>query len=533
MSSTRKGLALLQARDAAHARDLLGLGSAALLEESEITVDILGASTELTIVNGAITVTGHHHRVDTEADASSDILDTINGGSAGDLLLIRPEDAARTVELQEGGNLQLFADCSLDETTVSIVLVYNGTDWQEVSRSTTPTSFRNALGLGTIATQDSNSVNITGGVVSGITDLTVLDGGTGASDAPTARTNLGLAGMAIQEANSVAIVGGSITGLTAFNIGGDVVLARDAANILAQRNGANAQATRIYNTFTDASNYERGILAWVTNEFVVGTAVAGSGTPRDMKLVAPRIILDGAVVYNSANATISGDAITYSATRMFIDTEGGAPTDNLQTINTGVATGGEMLILRTANDARDVIVKDGLDNIFLNEGDCLLSDKASALYLLWSGLVWREVSRSTKPPERRASLGLATRTIQFQFDDAVPVSIGDDLAYVSRIPSSLNGGIITAVHAQVKTAGSGGLSSWQLVKTGAGTGAVNVLSTELSIDTDETSSDTAATPPVINTANDDLVTGDRLSLKGTAVGTTPAKGLTVTVTITL
>jgi hypothetical protein len=40
---------------------------------------------------------------------------------------------------------------------------------------------RTNLGLGTIATQNSNSVSITGGSITGITDLAVADGGTGLS----------------------------------------------------------------------------------------------------------------------------------------------------------------------------------------------------------------------------------------------------------------------------------------------------------------------------------------------------------------
>ena len=62
----------------------------------------------------------------------------------------------------------------------------------------------------------------------------------------------------------------------------DVVLARDAAGTLAQRNGINAQTFNIYNTYTDASNYERAHIGWndTADTFVIGTEAAGTGIGR-------------------------------------------------------------------------------------------------------------------------------------------------------------------------------------------------------------------------------------------------------------
>ncbi len=64
------------------------------------------AATELTIATGAITATQSHHTIDTQADAGTDDLDTINGLVANQLYFFRPANDARTVVLKHGtGNL--------------------------------------------------------------------------------------------------------------------------------------------------------------------------------------------------------------------------------------------------------------------------------------------------------------------------------------------------------------------------------------------------------------------------------------------
>ena len=65
----------------------------------------------------------------------------------------------------------------------------------------------------------------------------------------------------------------------------DCIIGRDAANTLAQRNGVNAQTFNIYNTFTDASNYERGVIGWSGNEFTISTQGAGTGSGRPIKFI--------------------------------------------------------------------------------------------------------------------------------------------------------------------------------------------------------------------------------------------------------
>jgi hypothetical protein len=64
----------------------------------------------------------------------------------------------------------------------------------------------------------------------------------------------------------------------------DTFLVRDAANTVAQRNGTNAQAFRLYNTFTTVSDYERLQLDYSANIARVITTQAGTGVARQMQI---------------------------------------------------------------------------------------------------------------------------------------------------------------------------------------------------------------------------------------------------------
>jgi len=83
---------------------------------------------------------------------------------------------------------------------------------------------------------------------------------------------------------------GADSGLTfnkatdALTIGGNVTLLGEAANVLALRNGTNAQQLFLYNSYTDASNYERFQMAWSGNTLYLNTAKGGTGTARGLTI---------------------------------------------------------------------------------------------------------------------------------------------------------------------------------------------------------------------------------------------------------
>ncbi len=102
------------------------------------------------------------------------------------------------------------------------------------------------------------------------------------------------------------------------------------------------------------------------------------------------------------------------------------------------------------------------------------------------------------------------------------LTVADGQAYY-RVPSALNGMNLVEVAAAVTTASSSGLPTIQLANV---TDAVDMLSTKLTIDANETDSKDATTASVIDTTKDDVATGDMLRVDVDVAGT-GTKGLIV------
>lgn len=119
--------------------------------------------------------------------------------------------------------------------------------------------------------------------------------------------------------------------------------------------------------------------------------------------------------------------------------------------------------------------------------------------------------------------------MQFKIvDDSTLLVVGDG-QLIFCIPSELNGYNLTGAQAYVTTVSSSGLPNVQVRNVTTG---FDMLSTPITIDVSEFTSYTAATPPVIDLARDDVATGNRIAIDIDAAGT-GTKGLGILLTFQL
>lgn len=146
------------------------------------------------------------------------------------------------------------------------LVISNGSNSVTIANGAWSSIWHDGTNMFSQATFDSASVSITGGTITGITDLAVADGGTGASTSGDARTNLGVGT-------------GDSPQFTAVNIGNatDTTVARSAAGVLSvEGNVVPSPASQAQHDIL-----VRGATSW--NRLPIGTngqvLTVSSGTP--------------------------------------------------------------------------------------------------------------------------------------------------------------------------------------------------------------------------------------------------------------
>jgi hypothetical protein len=130
-------------------------------------------------------------------------------------------------------------------------------------------------------------------------------------------------------------------------------------------------------------------------------------------------------------------------------------------------------------------------------------------------------------PDALSGSTYGTAFVELQpFLATTTVAIGDLVGgVIFRVPAELNGWNLVSVGACVMTAGTTGTTDIQIRNI---TQAADMLSTKITIDSTELDSKDATAPPVIDTDEDDVATGDQIRIDVDAVSTTPPLGLVVT-----
>lgn len=218
----------------------------------------------------------------------------------------------------------------------------------------------------------------------------------------------------------------------------------------------------------------------------------GATTDLDLgtqKIITPR--LDGTVAGGLTLSSTGNPLSLITDTDVIIDTEN---TGNYARLRTQNLTGGVNLEFPDASGTF-ALTSDIPTDASASETD---TGTSTAKYVSPDGL---------------AGSNYGTRGFSILINDTTALTAGDGKAYF-RIPEECNGFDLVGVRF-ARVSGTG----IPLVQIHNVTQAVDMLTTRVSIDSGQTDSSTATTPVVIDTANDDVASSDRLRIDVDDAGT--------------
>jgi hypothetical protein len=318
----------------------------------------------LTIAAGAITIVSTtpvvRVLIDTEAAAATDDLDTINGGAEGQIAIFQPTSSSRDVQYRDnsvgGGNLSSVLDASFTSLAVAEQIVFQkrGSTWYEVSRALRPTG-----GLGHSA-----------------------DGSIQIADA-------GVTSAKLRDSVALSVIGRSAnsTGVPADIAGTDGQVLRVSGTALG------------FGTVASAGLRDSAALS------VIGRSANSTGVPADIAGTDGQVLrvsgtalgfgtISSASVFPLYNesVTISAGSIsvtTAAASSAAVSTEGGAGSDNLDTISGGIS--GQILTIRAVPLATITVRRVG--NIRpTGKADLVLSATRDTATFIKVGSEWLELA---------------------------------------------------------------------------------------------------------------------------------------------